>query len=133
MADDLTDAASLAAVHPVLEPQIAGVARLLDLPLSADERTAAGAVLEQLQRRLGAIVALENARTNLLGDGYPALPPLLIPASLLTALDQHVTDLLAQKDVEIAQFQAARKHFAPQAAASDLGLTAGATTPKPSI
>src|SRR5262249_52941765 len=133
MADDLTDAASLAAVHPVLEPQIAGVARLLDLPLSADERTAAGAVLEQLQRRLGAIVALENARTNLLGDGYPALPPLLIPASLLTALDQHVTDLLAQKDGERAQLQPAGNHFAPQAAASDLGLTAGATPPKPSI
>lgn len=131
MADDLTDAASLAAVHPVLEPQIAGVERLLSLGLPQDQNTATLAVLAQLQRRLSLIVALENARTNLLGDGYPTLPPLVVPAEVTAALDQHVADFVAEKDRAIAEFTAARKHFANPPLATDLGLTAGAITPKP--
>jgi hypothetical protein len=124
--------AELAAVEPILEPQIAGVQRFLatgpgDPSLAAPVR----AVLEQLIRRQSLIQAMENARVALLADGYPELAPQLVPVSVYQALLGVIEAYRAERDRALSEFAAASKHFGPQLQATDLGLSAGATTPKP--
>jgi hypothetical protein len=123
--------AELAAVHPVLEPQIAGTERFLATgPADPSLAAPVQAVLDQLTRRQNLVQAMENARTALLADGYPDLAPLLVPASVYQALLGVIDAYRAERDLALSQFAAASKHFGP-ALATDLGLTAGAITPKP--
>jgi hypothetical protein len=123
--------AELAAVHPVLEPQIAGVQRFLDLGPANNTRPPAQAVFEQLTRRRDLVAAMEAARAALLADGYPDLPPLLVTRDVYQTLLGVIEDYRAERDLALSEFAAASKHFGPQLQATDLGLTAGATTPKP--
>jgi hypothetical protein len=121
----------LAAVHPILEPQIAGVERFLATgPPDPSMAAPILAVFEQLTRRRDLIQAMENARTALLADGYPELAPVLVPASVYQALLAVIEAYRIERDRGLSEFAAASKHFGPTLQATDLGLTAGATTPK---
>jgi hypothetical protein len=123
--------AELAAVAPLLEPQIAGVERFLATgPAEPSLAAPIQAVLDELTRRLNLVQAMLNARAALLADGYPDLPPLLLPASVYQALLGVIDAYRAERDRALSEFAAASKHFGP-ALATDLGLSAGPTTPKP--
>jgi hypothetical protein len=124
--------AELAAVAPLLEPQIAGVARFLATgPADPSLAAPVQAVLDQLLRRQNLVATMESARAALLADGYPDLPPLLLPVGVYRAFLGVIESYRAERDRALGEFAAASKHFGPQLQATDLGLSAGAITPTP--
>lgn len=112
MADDPNPAlrAELVAALAVLAPQIRGLHDLAAVSISADLATEIGKQIAARERRRdlintviqwldGALQAL-NA---LQGDGYPALPTVSLPATLLSELRGEETDLDAAVGLFAAQ------------------------------
>lgn len=115
MADDLNPAkrAELMAQIVILDPQIRGLHDIAAVSISADLKTLVAEVTAERERRrdyiqnvLDAMDQTVAAMETLEANGYPALPPFVIPPELFSELMGEESDLDAAVDVFAADVAA---------------------------
>lgn len=86
----------------VLAPQIRGLQDLAAMPVSADLHTQIAAQIAARTTRqtlimavLGGLDAVVNERESLNDNGYPGLPPVTVPGSLFSELQEENSDIAA--------------------------------------